>query len=327
MHCVSNSLLSRPFDLILLMCTQLTPFKTIWPTFINVYSIDFFQDHMTRVLHCVPTFINVYPIDYFQDHMTWFLHCVPNWLLLRPFDLILSMFTQLTPFKTTWPDFYIVYPTFISVYPINSFQDHMTSFLYCVSNWLFKIIWPNFINVYPIDSLQNHLTWFLHCVPNWLLSRPFDLILSMCIQLTPFKTIWPDFYIVYPIYPIVSFQDYMTWFLHCVPNLSSWLLWRSFDLIFGFCTKLTPFKTIWPDFCIVYLIDSFQDHITWFLHLYPNYSFEEHLTWFYHCVPNWLLWRPSDLILSLCTQLTILNIILPYFCIVYPIHSFQYHLT
>ena len=47
--------------------------------------------------------------------------------------------------------------------------------------------------------------------------------------------------------------------------------------------------------CIVYPIDSFQDHL---IH-------------FYQCVPNWLLWRPYDLI----------------FCIVYPIDSFQDHMT
>ena len=35
-----------------------------------------------------------------------------------------------------------------------------------------------------------------HCVLNWLLSRPFDLILSLCTQLTPFNTIWPNFIIV-----------------------------------------------------------------------------------------------------------------------------------
>ena len=99
----------------------------------------------------------MYPIDSFQDNLTWFLHCVPNWLLSRQFDLNLSLCTQLTPFKT---------------------------------------IWPNFIIVYPNDSSQDHITWFLHCVPNWLLSRPFDLISSLCTQLTPFKTIWPDFSIV-----------------------------------------------------------------------------------------------------------------------------------
>ena len=45
----------------------------------------------------------VYPIHSFQDHMTWFL----------------SLCTQLTPFKTIWPDFCIVYL-------IDSFHDHLT---------------------------------------------------------------------------------------------------------------------------------------------------------------------------------------------------------
>ena len=152
-----------------------------------MYPIDTFQDHMTWFLHCVLAFINVYPIDSFQHHMTWFLHCVHKWLLSRPFDLILSMCTQLTPFKTIWMEFYIVYP------------------------------------IYPIDSFQDHFTWFLHSIPNWLLSRPYDLIFVLCTQSTPFKTIWPNFIIVY---------------------------------------QLTPFKTIWHDFCIVYPIDSFQDHLT-----------------------------------------------------------------
>ena len=176
------------------LCTQR---KTIWPNFTIVYTIDSFQ-----------------------DHMTWFLHCVPNSLLSRPFDLILPLCTQLNPFTTIWPDFY-------------------------------------------------------HCVPNWLLSRPFDLILPLCTQLSPFKTIWPDFCIVYP---VGSFQDHMTWIFHCVPHwffsrpynrifycVSKWLLSRPFDLILSLCTLLTPFKTIWPNFIIVYSIDSFQDHMTWFL--------------------------------------------------------------
>ena len=112
------------------------------------------------------------------------------------------------------------------------------------------------------------MTWFLHWVPNLLLSTPFDLILSLCTQLTPFKNIWPDFIIVYP---IDSFQDHLTWFYHCVPN---WLLSRPFDLIYhcvhiwlfsrpfvlSLYTQLTHFKTIWPNFIIVYPIHSFQDH-------------------------------------------------------------------
>ena len=99
-------------------------------------------------------------------------------------------------------------------------------------------------------------------------------------------------FIVYPICPIDCFQDHLTWFLHSIPN---WLLSRPYHLIFVLCTQLTPFKTIWPNFIIVYPIDSFQDHMTWFL----------------HCIPNWLLSRPIDLI----------------FINVYPIDSFQDQLT
>ena len=133
------------------------------------------------------------------------LYCVPNWLLSRPFDIILSLCTQMTPFKT---------------------------------------IWHHFITVYPIDSFQDHLTLFYHSVPNWL-SRPFDLILSLCPILTPFKTIWPNFIIVYP---IESFQNYFTKFDHCVPN---WLLWKLFHQVWSLCNQLTSFKTIWPYFIIV----------------------------------------------------------------------------
>ena len=165
--------------------------------------------------------------------MTWFLHFVPNlpnWLLSTPFDLIFASYTKLTPFKTIWPDFYIVYP----IYPIHSFQDHLTWFLHSVPNRLlsrphdlisslctliilFKTIWSNFVIVHLIDCSQYHIVWFFYCVHNWLLSRPFHLFLLMCTQLTAFKTIWPDLYIVYPIYLIDSFQDLITWFIQCVP--------------------------------------------------------------------------------------------------------------
>ena len=70
----------------------------------------------------------------------------------------------------------------------------------------FKTIWANFVILYPIDYFQCHITSFLYCVPNWLLLRPFAPILSLCTQLTPFKTIWPNFIIVYP---VDSFQDHM----------------------------------------------------------------------------------------------------------------------
>ena len=177
-------------------------------------------------------FCIVYPIDSFQDHLTQFYHCVPNWLLSRPFDLIMFVY-PMTPFKTTS---------------------------------------PNFIIVYPIDSFQDHLTQLYHWLSNSLLSRPFDLNLSLCplltpfktlylilfywTQLTPFKTIWHHFITDHP---NDTFQDYMTWFLHCVPN---WLLSRPFDLVLLLCTQLTPFKTIWPKLIIVNPIDSFQDHLT-----------------------------------------------------------------
>ena len=130
------------------------------------------------------------------------------------------------------------------------------------------------------------MTWFLHFVPNlpnWLLSTPFDLIFAFCTKLTPFKTIWPDFYTVYPIYPIDSFQDHFTWFLHSVPN---WLLSRPHDLIISLCTLIIPFKTIWSNFVIVHPIDCSQYHFVWF----------------FYCVHNWLLSRPFDLFLLMCSH-------------------------
>ena len=129
-------------------------------------------------------FYILYPIDPFQDHMTWILYYLPNWLISRPLDLILSMCTQLTSFKTIWPNFIIVYP-------IDSFQDHMTWFLHCIPKWLFS---------WPFDLILSRCT---HLTP----SRPFDLILSLCTQLTPFKTIWPHFSIVYP---SDYFHDHLT---------------------------------------------------------------------------------------------------------------------
>ena len=177
--------------MIFALCTQLAPFKAIWPYF------------------CI-----LYQFDSFQDHMTWPLYCVPNWLLSRPYNLIYSLCTLITPFKTIWLHFIIVIPNwllsnhmpdFCIVHPIDSFQDHLTPFqdhltwfLHCVTS---------FINVYPIDSFQDHITWFYIVDPIWLLSRPFDIILSVCTQLAPFKTIWPDSCILYQ---IDSFQDHMT---------------------------------------------------------------------------------------------------------------------
>ena len=184
------------------MCTQLTPFNTIWMEFYIVYPL--------------------YPIDSFQDHLTRFLHCIPNWLLSRPYDLIFVLCTQLTPFKTIWPNFINVLCTY---------------FYQCVTNWLF----------------QHHMTWFLHCLHKWLLSRPVDLILSICTQLTPFKTKWHDFYIVYL---LLSMCTQLT------PFKTKWPDFYIVYLLLSMCTQLTLFNTIWPDFCIVYTNDSFQDHLT-----------------------------------------------------------------
>ena len=148
----------------------------------------------------------------------------------------------------------------------------------CTQLTPFNAIWTGFSIVYPIDSFQHHLTKFYHCVPYWLLSRPFDQILSLCTELNPFKTIWPNFIIVYPIDSfedhIDSFQHHLTRFYHCVQNwllsrpfdpilslCTNWILSRPFELIFALCTQLTPFKTIWQNFIIVYPNDSFQDHM------------------------------------------------------------------
>ena len=161
---------------------------------------------------------------------------------------------QLTPFKTIWLNFIIVYLIYCSqqhiawfciVYPIDSFQDHLTKFYQCVPNWLlsrpYNLIFtltqflhciPTFINVYPLDSFQDHTILILAFCTQMTPPRPFDLILSMGTQLTPFKTIWTDFNIVYPIYSIDSFQDHLTWFLHFVLN---WLS-RLYDLSFVLCT-------------------------------------------------------------------------------------------
>ena len=230
--------------------------------------------------------------------MTRFLYCVSKWLLSRIFHLILSFCSQITPFKTIWH-------IFIIVYPIDSFQDHMTWFLYCV---------PKLLLSRPFDL--NY-----HWVPNELLSRPFHLIISLCTQLTTFNTIWPIFIIVYP---IDSFQHHMAWFLHCVSKLTSFkTIWSKLSL----CTQLTPFKTIWPIFIIVYPIDSFQNHMTSFLYCVTNWLLSRPFNLNYHCVPNWLLSRPSDLTFVLCTQVTLFKNLWPDFCIVYPIDFFQNHFT
>ena len=162
-YCVPNWILSKPYNVIFVLSNQLTPFKTIWPIFIIVslfnqltpcktiwpnfvivYPIDSFQDPLTH-------FYYKYRIESFQDHIMWFLYCLTNWLLSRPFDLFLSLFNQLTPCMT---------------------------------------IWPNFIIVYPIDSFQDYLTQFYHCVPNWILSRQFHLLLSNGVERSQLGTQW-----------------------------------------------------------------------------------------------------------------------------------------
>ena len=183
LHCVPKWLLSRPFDLILSMCTkidslsgpydliftlctyflsmctQLIPFKTIWP---DLYPIDFFLDHMTELI----------PLK-----TIW-----PNFL---------SMCTQLTPFKTIWPNFINVYqsvPNWLLSRPYDLIFTLCTYFSsMCTQLTPFKTIWPDFCIVYPNDSFQDHLTEFYQCVPNWLLSRPYDLIFTLCTQNDSFQ--------------------------------------------------------------------------------------------------------------------------------------------
>ena len=131
---------------------------------------------------------------------------MPSWLISRPYGLIFAFCTLITPFKTIWPNFIIVYTTdsfstylkyyfflFYILYPINSFQDYMTLFLHFV----FKLLLSR-----PYDLM-------LYCVPNWLLSRPYDLILSLCTQLTPFSTYLKYYFLFYILYPIDSFQDHL----------------------------------------------------------------------------------------------------------------------
>ena len=86
----------------------------------------------------------------------------------------------------------------------------------------------SFYILYPIDSFQGHMTWCLHCVAKLLLSRPFDQIYH-CVHS------W-----------LLS-KPYELIFVLCTKLILS----RPFNLILSFCTQLTPFKTIWPDFCIV----------------------------------------------------------------------------
>ena len=68
---------------------------------------------------------------------------------MTPFKTIwsnLSLCTQMTPFKTIWPNFIIVYP-------IDSFQDHFTSFPQMVMkgvNWVHN----DKIGSYGLESSQ-----------------------------------------------------------------------------------------------------------------------------------------------------------------------------
>ena len=181
-----------------ILCTQLTPFKTIWLNFIIVY-----------------------PIDYFQYHMTRCLYCVPSWLLSRQYDLISVLCTQMTPFKTIWPNFIILFLTpFKTIWPNFALWTQLTPF---------KTIWPDFCIGYSIESFQDHMTWFLYWVHSRLISRPYDLIFVLCTWLTPFKTIWPNFIIVYP---IDSIEDHMIMILYCDPK---WLLFKTIWPDFLYC--------------------------------------------------------------------------------------------
>ena len=137
-------------------------------------------------------------------------------------------------------------------------------------------------------------------VPYWLLWRPFNLILSLCTQLSPFKTIWPDFYIVYP---NESFQEHLTKFYHCVPN---WLLSRPYLPKVTVFARLCGFLSLKKlESCWLVLNSLMQNHCFCCI-LYPIASFQDHLTQFYHCVPDWLLSRPFyQIILSLVTRLTL----------------------
>ena len=266
--------------------------------------------------------------------MTWFLYCVPNWLLLRPYDLIFALCSQVIPFMTIWPNF-------ITVYPIDSFQDHMTwssvfhmKDLYVVRaqkliflqsgiccefqawNLVDFIIFSRFHEIWQIS----HKIWWISC-------------LKAINQITQAKNFTSQrgqgAYVIWTLWNPPDFTwnllDFMTWNLLDFMQSARFQVkssrlhikdhfardGKAYVLYFCISTQITPFKTIWPNFCIVYPFDSFQDHMTWFL----------------YCVPKLLLSRPYDLILSLYTQLMPFRTIWPDFCIVYPNYSFQDHLT
>ena len=90
---------------------------------------------------------------------------------------------------------------------------------------------------------------------------------------------------------------------------------------------MTPFNTIWPNFIIVYPINSSHHHMIWFLHCVPNWLLSSPFNLILSYVPNWLLSRPFDPILPLCTPMTPFNTIWTNFIIVYPINFIQDHIT
>ena len=110
-------------------------------------------------------------------------------------------------------------------------------------------------------------------------------------------------------------------------HVSNWLLSRIFDLILSFCSLLTPFKTIWPDFALSSQLTPFKTIWHDFCIVYSSDSFQVHMTWFLYCVYIWLLSRPCNSIFALCIQLTPFKTIWANFIIVYPIDSFQDHMT
>ena len=142
-------------------------------------------------------------------------HPTPVWSTPSLYDPPHPCMTHPTP---AWPTPPLMGPLLVDMHPYGCF-------ILVLSTQLtpFNTIWPNFIIVYPIDSFQDHLTQFYHCVPKWPLSIPNDRIFALCTHL---------------------------------------LLAIPFDLILSLGTQLTSFKTIWPDFCIMYTSDSFQDHLT-----------------------------------------------------------------
>ena len=92
--------------------------------------------------------------DYLPKKVTpiFFISCT-QLTLSRPYNLIFALCTQLTLFKTIWLNF-------ITVYPFDYFQYHMTRFMFCIVYPVDSIQDPltQFYIMYPIDSFQDHLT-------------------------------------------------------------------------------------------------------------------------------------------------------------------------